>query len=413
MTRIEWTEHTWNPIVGCSIASPGCKNCYAMSMAARIERMNPELAHYRGLTQRSNGKPVWTGKLALAPDETLFEPLMRKKPTMYFVNSMGDLFHEDVPDGWIMTVLDVMWRTPQHTYQVLTKRPKRMREFFAKWRDLSGEHLTEFKGVEGPDAVRKAHPSGRGQLFAAYLDTLLERSGGKVPQGAAWPTFDWLGGMKWWPNFPPNVWFGVSCERQKEAEERIPDLLATPVAVRFVSGEPLLGGVDFTRIIPDRPSCSARIDALNGYVSRNAGPDENGRVMWEDAEKCERLDWVIVGGESGPGARPLWVPHARAIVRQCKSAGVPVFVKQLGANVQDRNDAGFDGSDETEWPVEIAAEDRIEHDLSGHRDGYQGAPVRVRLRNRKGADLSEWPEDLRVRQWSFAGRELNPTEAIQ
>ena len=109
-----------------------------------------------------------------------------------------------------------------------------------------------------------------------------------------------------------------------------------------------------------------------------------------------RIDLIIVGGESGPGSRPCWTPAVRSVVRQCERAGVTVFVKQLGANVQDRNDAGFDGEEPNHWPDMDPAD--VEHDLTGYRDGYQGAPVRVHLRDRKGADMEEWPEDLRIRQ---------------
>lgn len=368
MTKIEWTHRpgttpvTWNPLVGCSITSPGCKRCYAMTMAARVERMNPKLEHYRGLTQPSNAGPVWTGKINLAPEYILFEPLRWKKPRTVFVNSMSDLFHEDVPDGWIMTVFEIMWRTPQHTYQILTKRSKRMREFMTKWYDLSGENFDEFKDARGPDAVRKAHPSGRGQLFAAYLETLLERSGGKVPAGAAWPTFDWMQGMMWWPEFPPNVWLGVSAERQQEAEARIPDLLATPAAVRFVSAEPLIGPVDLRRWMNDWgcercgygghqtkdhcPNCGWRGDApaefapcpgcaeeLSDYYAcpecdasdfEGFGPTISGHTLG-----C--IDWVICGGESGPNARPMHPDWARSIRDQCAAAEVPFFFKQWGS----------------------------------------------------------------------------------
>lgn len=137
MSKIEWTGKTWNPIVGCSIVSPGCTNCYAMRMAARLEAMAGvsrvghavtgmtetlvgPTAHYAGTTKRVNGKPVWTGKVALAPERVLLEPLRRWKPTTYFVNSMGDLFHEDVPDGWIAYVWSIMMRSQFHTFQVLT-----------------------------------------------------------------------------------------------------------------------------------------------------------------------------------------------------------------------------------------------------------------------------------------------------
>lgn len=129
MSKIEWTEQTWNPVVGCSILSPGCIHCYAMRMAARIERMG-SASHYAGTTKIVNGKPVWTGKIAPAPEHILFEPLRRLKPTMYFVNSMSDLFHEDLPDEEIDRVFAIMALTKQHTYQILTKRAGRMAAYF-------------------------------------------------------------------------------------------------------------------------------------------------------------------------------------------------------------------------------------------------------------------------------------------
>lgn len=340
MSTIEWTGQTWNPIVGCSIVSPGCTNCYAMGMAARLARMNPALTYYQGLTKPSKAGPVWTGQVALAPERVLLKPLRRRKPTTYFVNSMGDLFHEDVPDGWIDSVFAMMALCPQHTFQVLTKRTSRMRRYFDN--DL--------------EASRQYHVAAEAARMVNDGDTTLD-----VLSTGPWPL--------------PNVWLGVSAERQQEAAERIPDLLATPAAVRFVSAEPLLGPIDLSGL----PRKSA-----NGFLRPLDG-------------RFNRLDWIIVGGESGPGARACWVPHVRSLVHQCQSAGVPVFVKQLGRNVQDRNDAGFDGCDPDEWPEHIFAEDRIEHDLSGFRDGYQGAPVRIHLRHPKGGDPAEWPADLRVR----------------
>jgi hypothetical protein len=172
--------------------------------------------------------------------------------------------------------------------------------------------------------------------------------------------------LRAWPL--QNVWLGVSVENQHFADERIPLLLQTPAAVRFLSCEPLLEGLDLAK---HRPGAN-------------------------------RL-WVIVGGESGAGARPCNVRWVRSIVRQCQQAGVPVFVKQLGGEIRDRNDAGFDGSGPNDidgrcsWP-EIDPDD-IDEDLDGFRDGYQGAEVRVHLRDRKGGDPSEWPADLRVRQF--------------
>ena len=123
-SNIEWTDATWNPIVGCSIVSPGCTNCYAMQMAARIETMRP--SHYDGTTKKVNGNAVWTGKVALAPDTILTAPLRWKRPRKIFVNSMGDLFHESIPDADIDRAFAVMALSPQHTFQVLTKRAERM-----------------------------------------------------------------------------------------------------------------------------------------------------------------------------------------------------------------------------------------------------------------------------------------------
>ena len=130
-TGIEWTDETWNPIVGCDIVSPGCTNCYAMKMAARIEAMQPS-SHYAGTTKRVNGNAVWTGKLAQASEDTLTQPMRWKTLKKIFVNSMGDLFHEDVPNEWIDNVFAVMALCPQHTFQILTKRAKRMREYCNK-----------------------------------------------------------------------------------------------------------------------------------------------------------------------------------------------------------------------------------------------------------------------------------------
>lgn len=268
MGKIEWTGETWNPVVGCSIVSPGCTNCYAMKMAARIERMNPGLAHYRGLTQTSKAGPVWTGKMALAPEKTLLEPLRRKKPTTWFVNSMGDPFHEDAPDAWVDHVFAVMMLTPWHTYQVLTKRAARMREYVTRIAADPAE-LRALRALAGSIA----RDLGRPELAA-----------GPPP---AWPL--------------PNVWLGVSAEDQRRADERIPDLLATPAAVRFVSAEPLLGPIDFSAVPP--------------LVTTNTLPE---------------VHWVIVGGESGPSARPMHPAWARSIRDECAASGTAFFFKQWG-----------------------------------------------------------------------------------
>lgn len=289
MSKIEWTGQTWNPIVGCSIVSPGCTHCYAMRMAARIERMSPGAAHYKGLTKPSKAGPVWTGKVALAPEKTLLEPLRTKMPTTWFVNSMSDLFHEDVSDEWIDRVFAVMALCPQHTFQVLTKRSARMRAYVVALEQRRATGETMF----APDVI--GHVEG--------LAAIARRG---------WPL--------------PNVWLGISSERQQEADARIPDLLATPAAVRFVSAEPLLAPVDFTFVGDAKGSDGEfRYDALTGRALPWGGVIAGTGVWSTNADKvrpCPRLDWIIVGGESGPNARMMDPDWARSIRDQCRESGV-------------------------------------------------------------------------------------------
>jgi protein gp37 len=246
MTKIEWADETWNPVVGCKVKSPGCTHCYAMRMAARLERMG-NAPHYAGLTETVNGKAVWTGRVALAPEHILTAPLDWKTPRRIFPDSMGDIFYEAVPDAVIDRIFAVMALTPQHTYMPLTKRSDRMRAYMTN------------------NAVRDS-------ALAAHTP---------------WPL--------------PNVWLGVSAEDQRRADERIPDLLATPAAVRFVSAEPLLGALD-----------------ISYWTTPN-------RLLNRPA-----LDLIIVGGESGPGARPMHPDWARSIRDQCAAAGTAFFFKQWG-----------------------------------------------------------------------------------
>ena len=211
-SRIEWTEATWNPTVGCTKISPGCKHCYAESMANRLKAM--------GTPGYENGF-----KLTILPDR-LSEPLMRKKPTVYFVNSMSDLFHKGVDDNYISQVFDVIRRCPQHTFQVLTKRADRMASFFRN-REV-----------------------------------------------------------------PTNAWLGVSVEDQKYGVPRIGGLRQVDARIRFLSVEPLL----------------------------------------EDVGELDLTDihWVIVGGESGPKARPMKLEWVENIQQQCEEQGVQFFFKQWG-----------------------------------------------------------------------------------
>jgi protein gp37 len=321
-SKIEWTDASWTPIrarrlsdgrVGwhCEHATTGCQFCYAESMNLRLGTGLP--------FKPGHGKDI---ELFL-DKRMLHAPFRWKRPRMVFVCSMTDLFADFVPDRFIMQMWRVMYETPQHTYQILTKRPARMRAFIERWHDLDGEDFGAFKGVRGPDETRKAHPSGRGQLFAEYLDGLLELSGGQIPDGAAWPTFDWMRGMMYWPAVPSNVWLGVSAERQQEADQRIPDLLATPAHLRFVSLEPLLGPIDLTAVVSQRSG--ATLNALKPWH-----PVRIGGSKIEHGPPSTTLDWVIVGGESGREARPMHPDWARALRDQCVAAHVPFFFKQWG-----------------------------------------------------------------------------------
>lgn len=295
MTSIEWTEATWNPIAGCSVLSPGCTNCYAMRTAARLGRIEATAPVYAGLTQPSKAGPVWTGKVAVN-EKAMLEPLRRAKPTMYFVNSMSDLFHESVPDEVIDRVFAVMALCPQHTFQVLTKRSARMREYLAA-------HDTSKAG----DSITNA----------AFLMNGLVRG------------YRGQGGSATWPM--PNVWLGVSVEDQKRADERIPDLLATPAAVRFLSCEPLLGPVDLLAYFDPTGACCG---SEPEYHCENCPSDAPWRysIPSDDGQWAfdPTIDWVIVGGESGPGARTMHPDWARALRDQCAAAGVPFFFKQWG-----------------------------------------------------------------------------------
>lgn len=310
-TSIEWTEHTWNPIVGCSIVSPGCTNCYAMKMAARIEAMGNQ-PRYAGTTRKVNGNAVWTGKIAQAPDSVLLAPLRRKKPTTYFVNSMGDLFHEDCPDEWIDPVFAVMALTPQHTYQVLTKRPARMRAYFS--------HAGRLNSINGQ----------KWSLLGAPRGSKIRHGGG-----------EWMS-----PCLPlPNVWLGVSAERQQEWDERTDHLRNTLAAIRFVSAEPLLGQIYATKALHE-PDC----DIIEHGIAGTCTCDK------------PRLDWVIVGGESGHGARSMHPDWARSLRDQCTAAGVAFFFKQWGewmpcphdsdeAESNPRSGFCHPGGETAKWPT--------------------------------------------------------------
>src|SRR3990167_6615835 len=292
-SKIEWCEASWNPVTGCSHVSPGCDHCYAETLSHRYK-----------WTTKPWGAQHAAENVKLHP-ERLDQPLRWQRPRRVFVNSMSDLFHEQVPDDFIDRVFAVMALAPQHSFQILTKRPERMRRYFT--RTSSGASREEL-------------------VYEARLVVIGRHY------------------LKTWPGWPlPNAWLGASVEDQPRYEQRIGELIMTPATVRFLSCEPLLGPLAFG-------------DHWNlGLVRRGCA-----------------ISWMIVGGESGPGARPMDVQWARDIVAQCRAARVPVFVKQLGARA-------------------------VEHIHTGNAT----VPMvrRLGLRDRKGGAPSEWPEDLRVRDY--------------
>lgn len=301
---IQWTDATWNPTTGCTKISDGCKNCY-------IDRTPPF---------RMAGRKFVAGKIPLIMHaDRLDKPLHWRKPKRIFVNSLSDLFHEDVPDEFIDRVFAVMALCPQHTFQVLTKRAERMQEYFA--------------GIQEHDRDLQRWANSAAELFGEDAFTKVIERGSH--------------------NGCKNVHLGVSVENRKHGLPRIEHLRQTPAALRFLSVEPLLEDV-------------GQID-LTG------------------------IGWVIVGGESGPGARPCNLDWLIDVVDQCNAAKIPVFVKQLGAHV-----IGWHN-------------DRME--MMGETDHATGtdALVRWKLRDSKGGDIAEFPEDLRFRQFPAclgSGRKL-------
>lgn len=271
-TKIEWTDATWNPITGCSVISPGCANCYAMKLAGTRLQHHPSRA---GLTRETKAGPVWNGTIRFN-EEWLGQPLHWKRPRMVFVCAHGDLFHEDVPNAWIDRVFAVMALSPQHTFQVLTKRAERMRAYLSRH---------------------------RWHLWAAA---------GRIIDAHRWENLPPIMGCDYTPL--PNVWLGISAEDQQRADERVPELLATRAAVRFVSAEPMLGPISFETICARGGSVH---DALRGWVwGEDHGP---------------KLDWIIAGGENGP--RPMQAEWAQSIRDQCATAGTAFFFKQWGSHI--------------------------------------------------------------------------------
>ena len=301
-------------------------NCYAEAVAARFS--GPGM-HSEGFAVMKDKKPHWTGRVELV-EKHLSDPQRWKKPRRIFVNSMSDLFHEALSDVEIARVFGVMAGAPRHTFQILTKRPERMRRWIS--------------GCSNADKLGWMTHNG------------------KPPKGYGGNGFI-VGADDKWPL--PNVCLGVSVEDQPTADERIPPLLETPAAVRFVSYEPALQAVRFCRGCPGCPNDCAWCPT----------PDGRG------------LHWVIVGGESGPGARPFDVGWAYATLKACRAAGVACFVKQLGL-------LPFTVRDGHRIALRPGAFRYERHGgLYFENDGYGD------IRDLKGGEWSEWPKDLRVREF--------------
>ena len=268
MSQIEWTDHTWNPgVYGCRAVSPGCGRCYAARMAHRLTGMG---VYPEGLTRRTPTGVHWTGTVVTSPIVERLDSLPRRRRVRVFVASMSDLFHRDVPSIFIRQVFMAMSERQHLTFQLLTKRPERARDW---WRDWERED----------------------------------------------PRQTW----------PHNVWMGTSVEDQRRAEERIPYLLEIPAAVRWLSCEPLLGPVDLRRLV------------ARGVVVLDA---LEGRMGWPSPHAlCAQIRWVVVGGESGPGARAVHPDWIRAIRDQCSEAGTAFFFKQWGGRSKKMTGRVLDG----------------------------------------------------------------------
>lgn len=374
-THIQWTDATWSPVTGCTRVSEGCRNCYAERMTATRLAHHPR---YAGLAVMTPSGARWSGAVR-CHEELLTIPLRWRKPRKIFVCDMSDLFHEGVPFEFVARVFAVMKRCPQHTFQILTKRPPRMAAFLAACADGGGLGWITHDGTEPANA---------------YLGT-----GIIIGTADCWPL--------------PNVWLGVSCENQAALDERVPHLLRCPAVIRFLSLEPLLGPIRLSWLL-DGVACEECADW--GEVGGEPCPRHHGEeyeardYALEQAAFALRptgagmpvptaglIHWIICGGESGPQSRPCDVDSIRGIVEECKASGTPCFVKQLGSRPVRRDSAGEsvkargddDRAADHEWPEGTRFSTR-----PGEPNGRS-----VLLPNRKGGDPAEWPEDLRVREF--------------
>lgn len=303
-SKIEWTDATWNFVTGCTEISTGCDRCYAKTFAER----------WRGVP----GHHFEQGFDVRLRPELLDLPLHWRKPRRIFTNSMSDLFHKDVPDEFIAKAFAVMACAPRHTFQVLTKRHARMRSL------LSTHAFWTRVAVECLDL------------------------------GSGWP----VAGARFDDHRLLNVWLGVSAEDQRWAEIRIPALVDTPAAVRWVSAEPLIGPLSFW---PEDHAGHERDDCgeFGGWTWTCldcSGPeDEEPRIPWKTYDRSEGIgiDWLVAGGESGAGARRCDLAWLRLLRDECADAGVPYFCKQLGSVLGKELGAGPKGGDWDHWPEDL------------------------------------------------------------
>jgi protein gp37 len=319
-TGIEWTQSddgtpgaTWNPVTGCTKVSAGCDHCYAETFAER----------WRGVP----GHHFERGFDVQMRPERLDQPHHWKRPRRIFVNSVSDLFHKDIPDEYIARVWQVMASTPRHTYLILTKRHARMRSWVSRCATSPNGWITH--NGSDPDAC------GGSGVIVGYPEPTYRRPDSYTGPRGGKPRYKPTPPAYGWPL--PNVHLGVSVEDPHWADLRIPALLKTPAAVRFISAEPLLGPVT---LFPGR-----WIPPIGG------GPRADLSRPWETPGPV--LDWVIVGGESGPGARPMAEGWARNLVGECTASGTPVFVKQLGSVLGKELGAGSKGGDWDTWPADL------------------------------------------------------------
>ena len=326
-TKIEWANHSWSPWIGCTKVSPGCAKCYAASYDKRVGG-----DHWgKGKPRRRTSANYWK------------QPL-KWNATPWICDQCGPV--ENRHCG----------RHASHRARVF---PSLCDPFDA---EVPVEWLADFlQLIHDTPNLDWLLLTKRPELFTDRICAVFELTGQDAEHFDRWTGAHII--AEGWisegnaTRMPDNVWLGVSVEDQIRADERIPILLRLPAVVRFLSIEPLIGPVNLAIWLHER----------------------------------EGFDWAIIGGESGPGARPCDVHWIRSVAAQCKAAGVATFVKQLGANIIDRNDVGFDGETPREWPMDT--------DTRDIDTGYQGAPLRVLLRDRKGGDLNEWPENLRIREF--------------